>query len=127
MTHREINRKIASILDEPMSYDVRRELRMEDFGLTLEEAEAFINEAPASDRHLWTITTGRAANYCEHIEIALQAAKRIAERNNQTFVLSLEDGTWKAAYGDYGNCAEYSGGNPAYVTCMVILKFMGKV
>lgn len=127
INNKQINKSIANILGLAETYDLRRELKIIFYDMTLEEAQDALKIHPESERHLYTITSSVADNYSEDINLALYAAKRIAERNHQTFVLSLEEGTWKAAYGDWGNCAEYSGSNPAYTTCVAVLKFMGKL
>lgn len=127
LKHKEINRKMESVLGEPKLYDVRCELKVVVPEVTFEEAQVHLTYVDENDRHLYSITSATPDNYCEDVNLALSAAKRIAEKNNQTFVLSLEENEWKAAYGDWGNCAEYKGANPAYVTCMCVLKFMGKV
>jgi hypothetical protein len=124
MTNKEINRKIQDLLGNENNYEIRREFRVVESELTKEQALAIFNDL--ADQHLYSVTTSVPPNYSEDMEMALYAAKRIAEKNKETFVLSLEDGTWKAAYGDWGNCAEYKGGNPAYATCLCILQFMGK-
>lgn len=125
MTNKELNRKIEELLGEECTYEIRKEFRVVESELTKEQALAIFNDLP--ENHLYSVTSAQPERYCEDPTLALYAAKRIAECNKQTFVLSIEDGTWKAAYGDYGNCAEYSGANPAYVTCVAILKFMGKI
>lgn len=127
MLNKDINKKMESILGIPKLYDLRCELRIVETDLSFDEAEARYNFLPDDERHLYSITSSTPDNYCEDLNLALSAAKRIAERNHYTFVLSLEDGTWKAAFGDWGNCAEYKGANPALCTCMSVLKFMGKV
>jgi hypothetical protein len=126
-SQKEVNRLIESILGEPKMYDLRCELRIVESYLSYDEAHARYTYLPEEDKHTYTITSSHPDNYSEDVNLALSAAKRIAEKNEHTFVLSYEDGEWKAAYGDYGDCAEYKGGNPAFVTCMSILKFMGKV
>ena len=126
-SHKELNKMMESILGEPREYDLRCEFRIVDSGLSYEEAQAKYTYLPDDERHLYSITSTTPDNYCEDVNLALYAARRIAERNQQTFVLSLEDGTWKAAYGDWGDCAEYRGSNPAYVTCVAVLKYMGKL
>lgn len=126
-SQKEVNRLIESILGEPKSYDLRCELRVVKDFLSYDEAQAYYTYLPEEEKHLYTITSSYPDNYCEDLTLAISAAKKIADKNNQTFVLSLEDGEWKAAYGDWGDCAEYKGGNPAFVACMSILKFMGKV
>lgn len=127
LNHKDINKKIESILGEEKRYDFRCEFRIVESGLSYNDAQDLLNAIPDYERHLYTITSSTPDNYCEDVNLALYAARRIAERNQQTYVLSLEDGTWRAAYGDWGNCAEYKGSNPAYCTCVCILKFMGKL
>lgn len=127
INHKQVNKHIESLLGEPKLYDLRCELKVVEPCLSFEEAQARYTYLPDSERHLYTITTSYPDNYCDDLNLALSAAKRIAEKNEQTFVLSLETGTWKAAFGDWGNCAEYSGSNPAYVTCISVLKFHGKL
>lgn len=127
INNKQVNKMIANILGEPETYDFRCELKVIQYGMSLEDAHEALASFPVEDKHLYTITSSVADNYSEDVNLALYAAKRIAERNHQTFVLSLEEGTWKAAYGDWGNCAEHSGSNPAYTTCVAVLKFMGKL
>lgn len=125
LSQKEINKSISSLLGQN-SYDLRREFRAIVCQASYEEALEELNKVPEEDQYLYAITTSIPLNYCEDLNITLTAAKKIAEQNNQTFVLSLEDGVWKAAYGDWGDCAEYKGANPAYVSCMALLMFMGK-
>lgn len=127
MNHKEINHAIASLLEIPATYDLRYQLRIEESDLTLEEAQAKFWAFDPEVRQNYTITTSVSDRYCEDLNLAIMAAKRISEKNNYTFVLSIEDGEFKAAFGDYGRCCEYKGGNPAYCVCMCTLKFMGKV
>lgn len=127
-TSKEINKMIANLLGEEPTYDIRKELKIIETAHSLEGAKEYINAfTDQEDRHLYSITSSSAENYSDDVNLALYAAKRIAERNEQTFVLSLENGTWKAAYGGYSDCAEYSGSNPAYVSCVAVLKYMGKL
>lgn len=128
-SNKELNRAISAILDEPETYDVRRDLRIIKSGLSRDGADEYLNleVSPQEDPNRFTITSTPSPNYVGDTDLALYAAKRIAERNECTFVLSLETGTWKAAFGNWGDCAEVSGSNPAYVTCVSILKFMGKL
>lgn len=125
---KEVNKMIANILGDAGGYDIRRELKVIETSPTLEGAKEWLNAfTDPEDRHLYSITTSPSENYSDDVNLALYAAKRIAERNEQTFVLSLESGTWKGSYGGYSDCAEYSGSNPAYVACVAILKYMGKL
>lgn len=126
MNHKQINKAVASLLGDPELYDVRHEFQVVKTGLTFEAAQSFVDSRDESIYHLYTITSSLPDNYVEDINLALYAAKRIAEKNKYTFVLSLEDGMWRAAFGDYGDCSEYTGVNPAYCTCISILKFCGK-
>lgn len=125
--HKEINKGIENLLGTPKLYDIRRELKVIDTDLTLDEAQARLLYVENDERHLYSITSSYPDNYCEDVGLALKAAKQISEKTGRTFVLSLEDNEWKASYGDWGDCAEYKGGNPAYVTCVAILKFVGKL
>ena len=125
-SNKELNRAISALLDEPETYDVRENLRIVHSGLTREAAEDFL-KAVEDGPLQYTITSSPCSNYTGDTDLALYAAKRIAERNECTFVLSLETGTWKAAFGNWGDCSEYSGSNAAYVTVVSILKFMGKL
>jgi hypothetical protein len=85
-----------------------------------------IGDAKIFDLVLRSDTT-KVLDYSTDFNLALEAAKRIADKNGYTFVLTCSDSTWRASFGDYGDCFEYSGGNPAYCSCMAILKFMGKI
>ena len=125
--HKTINLAISKLLDEPHTYDIRKEFRVIESELDLESAEVIFNSIPESQRHLYAITSSPVSNYCGDLELAAYAAKRIAEKTGYTFVLTLDSGTWVAAFGDFGDCAEYKGSNPAYVTCVAVLKFMGKL
>lgn len=128
MTDKELNTKIHNLLNEPKLYDLRCEMRIIDQDLTLEEAQGRLDRVEPEHKHLYAITTSKhVPNYCEDVELALRTAKRISYRNSDTFVLSIEDGTWRAAYGSYNDCEEAKGAHPAYVTCIAIAKFMGKV
>jgi hypothetical protein len=75
-----------------------------------------------------TIRTIKLESYSTDLNLALSAAKYIADKNNYTFVLTYlpESSEWKASFGDYRDCSEYSGGNAAYCTCIAVLQFMGK-
>lgn len=125
---KEINDLIGNILGEEKLYDVRAELRIVYPAVPLESAQAYYNAVEPEYKHLYSITTcADNVKYCEDLNEALRAAKTISEKNNDTFVLSIEDGEWVANYGDYLNHADYKGGNAAYCVCMSILKYMGKI
>lgn len=125
MTNKEINAKISNILNLPKLYDLRCELRIVNPDLTFEEAQAFYNKVEPEHKHLYAITSCQhSLPFSEDVSEALKAAKKISEKNNDTFVLSIEDGQWKACYGSYNSHEEYIGANPAYVTCMSIIRFM---
>ena len=130
-SNKEINKAIASLLGEPELYDVREDLRIVKSGFeSKEEATGYIFHAVGSgddQSNRYTITSSVVENYSGDAELALYAAKRIAEKNECTFVLSLESGTWKAAFGNWGDCVETSGSNPAHVTCVSVLKYLGKL
>lgn len=127
LSQKEINKLMEQVLELPKLYDVRQELRIIKDGLSLEEAQEYYNSLTEEERYTHTITSSYPENYCEDLNITMSKAKQLADRSRHTFVLSIEDGTWRAAYGDYGGCTEYRGGNPAYVSCIAILKFMGKL
>lgn len=115
------------VLGVDQTYDVREQLRVIYEGLPLQEAQVIYDEIPEDQKHLYSITTSRSEDYCGDLNITLAAVRRIADRNKQTFVLSLEDGDYKASFGNYGDCAEYKGSNPAFVSCVATLKFLGKL
>jgi hypothetical protein len=126
--HKQLNEMISNILQEPKNYTVYCELRAVLPDVSLESAQDYIQNIEPENKHLYTIVTSRNnPNYAENVNDALRAAKKISEKNNDTFVLSIEDGEWKAAYGSFYNHVDYIGANPAYCTCMAILKFMGKL
>lgn len=132
MTNKEINARIHSLLGIEPTYDIRCQLRIIHEDLPLEEANELYRQYvdSTSDTELansYTVTSSRGGAYATDLNDALAAAKHIAERNDDTFVLSIEDGTWKAAYGNYWDHADHKGGNPAHCVCMSILKFCGKV
>jgi len=131
INNKQVNKAISSLLDLPNLYDVRRELRIVQPSVTREEAEEYLDrytdKGMAYNTWEYTITSSQPVDYCSNIEDALYAARRIAERNQYTYVLSFEDGEWRGAFGSYGDCAEHKGSNPALVTCCSILKFMGKL
>ena len=130
MTNKEINSlidKLAYGEDGDRSYELRFQLMVEESELSLEEARARISAIPLEEQHLYTITTSPPPSYIEDLNLSLAAAKRISEKNNYTFVLSIEDGIWVACYGDFSDFADHRDQNPSYAVCMSILKFMGKV
>lgn len=127
MNNKEINNKIAELIGFEKTYQLRCEFKVEYDNLTIENAIELLNNTGDDVRHLYTITSSSPNNYSSNIEEALCVVAKLSEKSNKTFVLSLEDGEWRAAFGDYLDCAEYRGGNPAYCTCMAILKFMGKI
>jgi hypothetical protein len=130
MTSKEINQLIDNLAygNEDKLYDLRCELRIVHPDLTLEEAQARIQSTEPELRHLYTITSSsQYTRYTEDLNLCLVAAKRISEKNDYTFVLSIEDGIWKAAYGNAWDHADHTDENPAYAVCMSILKFCGKV
>lgn len=130
MTNREINTlidKLAYGEDGDRSYELRFQFRVIESELSLEEANKRIQEAFPEERHLYTITSAPVPKYTEDLALSLAAAKRISEKNNYTFVLSIEDGIWKACYGDFSDFAEHSDQNASHAVCMSILKFLGKV
>ena len=127
MNQRDINRKMGQLLGEEQLYDVRCEFRIIAPSLSLEDAQAYYEAVEPENKQMYAITSCSGTDYCTDLNEALRAAKKVAQQNENTFVLSIEDGEWRAAFGDYLNCSEYHGGNPAYVTCQAVLKFMGKL
>lgn len=128
-SNKEINRAVNSLLGNQELYDVRECLQLIQRDLSKDEAEAAVDMAikSGSNAESLTIVSSLPDDFAGDMTHALYAAQRIAERNQCHFVLSLEDGVWKAAFGNWGDCAEYKGSNPAHVTCVSILKFMGKM
>ena len=128
MNNKDINKAIESILGEPKLFDVRQNLRVLYSDLPLEEAHLLYDAIPEEEKIHYAITSSSPDNYTEDVGLALLAAKRMADKGGNTFVLSFESsGEWKAAFGGYLDHAEYVGGNPAYCTCVAILKYMGKL
>jgi hypothetical protein len=133
MNTKEINKAIESLLGIEV-YDLRHCLKiMEDYtrlsyeeakeGLAI-EADNFYNEEP----HQYTITSSLPEAYTEDLNLAIEAVKKLSDKIPVgTFVLSYEDGSWKAAMGNWGDCAEYTGASPAYVTCVALLKYFQKI
>lgn len=127
-SNKELNEMIASILNEPKLYDLRAEFRIVEPNLTLEEAQTRYQAVEPENKHLYSITSSREETpYIGDLNNAMHAAKTIAKKNNHTFVLSIEDGNYKASYGSYSDHAEFIGYSPSYCTCMAILKFLGKL
>jgi len=129
MTNKEINSLITSLLGLPRLYDVKFDGHEVNTNLTLEEANARLSKMNEEWGPGGYILTSRESciEYSKNIEETLKAISKLAQKDNHTFVLSFEDGEWRAAYGDYKDCEEYRGANPAYCSCMALLKFMGKV
>lgn len=130
MTNKELNKLVENLLDQPRLYDVRLDFQVIKSGLTEEEAKEYVeaHKELYSDiqTHRIAITTAIPPAYSEDLNLAVYAARRLAERNQATFVLSHEEGDFKAAFGDWGDCAQYTGSNPAYVTCRALLLWYGK-
>jgi hypothetical protein len=108
ITNKELDRKISDLVGDAKVYNIR------------------------SHEYQWeevTVKELKVEDYSSNVDLAISAAKRIADKNNYTFVLTYlpETTEWRAAFGDYGDCAEYSGFNPAYCICITICKFMGKL
>lgn len=130
MTSKEINQLIDNLAygDDGKLYDLRCELRIVHPDLTLEEAQARMEATEPELRHLYTITSSaQYTRYTEDLNLCLAAAKRISEKNDYTFVLSIEDNIWTSCFGSYWDHATAKGQNPAYAICESILKFHGKV
>jgi len=108
LERRELNSLMASVLGLPKLYDVRCGI------------------SDAYKQHAY-IVSAWGIDYADNIKETFKAVSKLAQKDNHTFVLSFEDGEWRAAYGDYKDCEEYRGANPAYCSCMALLKFMGKV
>jgi hypothetical protein len=121
MTNKEINRAIASLIEEPELYDIRYELKPIIKNVTLRFCSEYVAGQP--DSHLYTYTTSEKQNYSSDLNLATKAAKQIAN-TQYTFVLSIEDNQYKAAFGDFKDCVEFKDENPAYATCMSVIKFM---
>lgn len=130
LENKQVNSLMSSLSGLPRLYDVmyRTEETTEQLAknVTLEEANVVLNNLEYQD-NAYIISTNFNINYSMNIEETLKAVSRLAQKDNHTFVLSFEDGEWRAAYGDYKDCEEYRGANPAYCSCMALLKFMGKV
>lgn len=126
INNKQVNKSISSLLGDEPKYDIRFALQLIKDNLDLETAQRIVSEDWSED-DLITITSSPPPDYAEDVELALYAARRIAERNQYTYVLSFEDGEWRGAFGDYGQCAEHKGSNPAFVTCMSILQFHGRL
>jgi hypothetical protein len=130
MTSKEINRlidKLAYGEDETKRFDVRFEFRVIGEGLSLDQATDIVSNAPDTYKHLYSITSTQSPKYTEDLNLSLAAAKRISEKNNYTFVLSIEDNTWVSCYGDFSDFASSKGQNPSIAICESILKFYGKL
>jgi hypothetical protein len=127
-SNRELNRLMASLLNVAQTYEIRRELRVMYDGLTLEEANTIMSTPKYNEqRNIYTITSSVPFDYCSDLNLSLTAAKRLSEENEKTFVLALEDGEWKASFGDWRDCCESKGSNPSYCVCVAILKYMGRL
>lgn len=112
-THKEINKLIANLAGDAEIFEYARHYLPVDNG----------------NQVVITKNIKEPENYSADITLAIDAAKRIADKNNYTFVLTYipEESHWKASFGDWKDCAEYKGFNPAYCVCMSILEFMGKL
>lgn len=118
-TSKEINRLISNIAGDAEVYDIKSEVKY--------LPRIIPGEQPVYNTIY--IKNIEYNDYASDVSLALDAAKRIADKNNYTFVLTYlpEESRWKASFSDYRDCAEYSGFNPAYTICMSILEFMGKL
>lgn len=130
MTHKEINKLVDNLLESSRLYDVRLDFQVIKSGLTEEEAKEYVESHKELyndiQTHRIAITTAIPPAYSEDLNLAVYAARRLAERNQATFVLSHEEGDFKAAFGDWGDCAEYKGSNAAYCICVALLAWYGK-
>jgi len=104
MTNKEINRKIADLAGYAKVYNIR------------------------SHEYQWenvTIKELVLEDYAGNIDLAINAARHIADKYNYTFVLTYTvDDHWRASFGNYNDCAEYNNIEPAYAICVAVLKFM---
>ena len=121
MTNKEINRKIANLAGDAEVYDLQESNFVDNYNGLFPESKAHFKRV--------LVKTREYNDYSTDLNQAISAAKRIADKNHYTFVLTYlsDDGAWKASFGDYIDCAEQIGSDPAYCTCVSILKYMGQL
>ena len=123
MNNKDLNKFIAKLNGDEELYDLRCQFTIVSPGLSLETARKQYENIEPENRHLYSITSCAPYPYSSKVEDAIFAAKNISARNNDTFVLSIEDGQWKACYGDIRDFEEVVGDDPAYVTCAAIYQY----
>jgi hypothetical protein len=120
MTNKDINRKIAELAGDAEVYYLQESSFVDNYNGFLPESKAYFKKV--------LVKTLEFNDYSTDVSLALDAAKRIADKNNYTFVLTyLVDDHWKASFGNYIDCAEHCGIDPAHCTCVAVLKFMGRL
>lgn len=137
MNPKEINKLIENIVfGNDNLYDLRCNFIIKTEGVSLLEAQAAYNDVSEEQKQFYSITTSKyVPPYTEDLELAMKAVKKICDKVDEeknglgagTFVLTYSgDEGWKGCFGSYFDHVEVTGDNPAYVSCMSILKYMGK-
>lgn len=128
----DINKLMKELIGLPELYDIKYNSQTLDHNVTQEEAQPIIDHLVEFNNHMspdlfYTVKSPNNIKYTSNLDETLKAINKLAQKDNHTFVLSFEDGQWRAAYGNYKDCEEYRGANPAYCSCVALLKFMGKI
>jgi hypothetical protein len=126
INNKEINRLMEKVLNVPQKYDIRHGIELIKGGLTLREAEEYVQAVELPDVQ-YSIVSARPAAFCDDIELTLNAVRELSNSNGHTFVLSYDNGVWVASYGNYAYCSEFKGPNPAHVSCVAVLQFIGEL
>lgn len=124
MNKNEINKFISKLNGDSVKYDLRCGFQIVHPDLLIDDAKSLYEKIEPENRHLYSITRSKYIyDYTSNLETALNAISNIAKRDNKTFVLSFEDGSWKAAFGGYKNCSEVKGDNPSFVSCQSVFEY----
>lgn len=124
MNSNEINKFIAKLNQDPIKYDLRCGVQIVHPDLFIEEAKTLYEKIEPENKHLYSITPSKYIfDYISNLETSLIVISNIAKRDNKTFVLSFEDGSWRAAFGGYKNCSEIKGDNPSFIACQSVFEY----
>lgn len=93
--------------------------------VTLEEALLSLKEFPEGCS---VVSKNGTPEYATDLNLSFNAAKRYGNANGYTFnLIQREDEMYTASFGDFWDHNYITGDNPAYITCLLILKFAGKI
>lgn len=95
--------------------------------VNLQQAKDYAEPYKIAGKSVTIVSSDNTPFYDDDLLTLMSDLNEYVNLHSHLYVLSREDGKYKAAYGDKGDCSENVDSNPAKALCLAFLKFKGEL